>query len=171
MAAESTQDQAAFERWYRREHPRLVSAFTVATGDAQVAQDLVSEAFARALERWPRVGAMDSPTGWVHTVATNLLRRRLRRDALERRLLGSGRVHAVMDANVAPPALSPELWRAVAGLPPRQRAVLGLRIVLDISQDDTARLLGIRPGTVSAALVAARRSLAEELATQEVGRG
>ena len=154
-------DDTGFERWYRAEHPRLLSAFTIATGDVEVARDLVDEAFARALARWDAVAAMDSPAGWVHVVATNLLRRRMRRADLERRVLG--RRAAEPSPDPPSPALAPEVWAAVAALPPRQRAVVALRIVLDLSQDDTARLLGIRPGTVSAALVAARRSLAATL--------
>lgn len=149
-----------FESWYRREHGRLVGALTVAAGDAQVAQDVVSEAFARALERWDRVSTMESPSGWVRQVAINLLRRGHRRAALERRLLG-----ARADRNVEAPsqAVDPDLWSAVTALPPRQRAVLGLRIVLDLSQEDTAALLGIRPGTVSATLVEARRNVTRAL--------
>jgi RNA polymerase sigma-70 factor (ECF subfamily) len=157
-------DDTGFERWYRSEHPRLVSAFTVATGDVDVAQDLVAEAFARALARWDAVAAMESPTGWVHVVATNLLRRRMRRAELERRLLARRSAGPATDS--PSPALAPEAWAALAALPPRQRAVVALRIVLDLSQDDTARLLGVRPGTVSAALVAARRSLAAVLAEE-----
>jgi RNA polymerase sigma-70 factor (ECF subfamily) len=145
-----------FESWYRAEHPRLLAALTVATGDVEVAQDLVSEAFARALERWERVSAMASPGGWVREVAVNLLRRMHRRAALERRLLGRQRpAHSQSPFE----SIDPELWKAVVSLPPRQRAVLGLRSVLDLSQADTARLLGIRPGTVSATLVEARRRI------------
>jgi len=150
-----------FEDWYRREHGRLLSALTVAAGDVDVAQDLVSEAFARALERWDRVSAMDSPSGWVRQVAVNLLRRRYRRAALERRLLAR---RPAMTLESPSQAIDPDLWVAVIALPPRQRAVLGLRIVLDLSQEDTAALLGIRPGTVSATLVEARRSLTRTLA-------
>lgn len=150
----------AFEDWYRREHGRLLSALTVASGDADVAQDLVSEAFARALEHWDRVSTMDSPTGWVRQVAVNLLRRRYRRAALEHRLLGRRPARTMESPSQA---VDPDLWVAVMALPPRQRAVLGLRIVLDLSQEDTAALLGIRPGTVSATLVEARRSLTRTL--------
>jgi RNA polymerase sigma factor (sigma-70 family) len=132
----------------------------VATGDTDTAQDLVSEAFARALERWERIEAMESPTGWVRQVAINLLRRRMRRATLEQQIL---RRQPVVDLESPSYAIEPELWTAVAALPDRQRAVVGLRVVLDLSQEETARLLRIRPGTVSAALVAARRNVAQSL--------
>lgn len=144
----------SFEAWYGKEHPGLLAALTLATGNVEVAQDLVSEAFARALERWDRVSKMASPGGWVRQVAVNLLRRTYRRAAMERRLLGRQ-----WEATEQTPleAMDPDLWAAVTALPPRQRAVLALRAVLDLSQAETARLLGIRPGTVSATLVEARR--------------
>src|SRR5687768_4624974 len=104
-----------FETWYRVEHPRVLAAVTVASGSLELAQDLVSEAFARALERWDRVSVMESPNGWVRQVAVNLLRRSRRRAALEHRLLGR---HPATDE--APPSvvIDPELWAAVVALPP-----------------------------------------------------
>jgi len=148
-----------FESWYRREQPRLVGAVTVAAGSAEIAQDVVSEAFSRALERWDRVSVMESPTGWVRQVAFNVLRRRQRRAGLERRLLAR-RTEPLLSPL---PTIEPELWAAVATLPARQRAVLGLRVVLDLSQAETARLLGISEGTVSTTLIDARRSVARKL--------
>lgn len=151
-----------FERWYRAEHGRLVASLTVACGDVDLAHDVVSDAFAKAYERWERVRIMDSPTGWVRQVAVNGMRRRLRRAALERRLLGARPPGT--PAGSPSPALEPELWAAVRALPDRQRAVVGLRVVLDLPQSEVARLLGVRPGTVSATLVAARARLARALA-------
>jgi DNA-directed RNA polymerase specialized sigma24 family protein len=65
--------------------------------------------------------------------------------------------------SVTPPAAHPELWEAVNQLPRRQREVLALRVVLDLSQEQVAELLGIRPGTVSATLAAARARLVKVL--------
>src|ERR1700690_1678729 len=80
-------DDSTFATWYRHEHPRLLAAMTIVTRDLHVAQDVTSEAFARALAAWARVSEMDSPTGWTYRVALNLARRRARRAALEQRLL------------------------------------------------------------------------------------
>ncbi len=148
-----------FERWYRMEHARLLSALTVAAGDIDLADDVVAEAFSRALERWDRVARMDSPTGWTYRVAVNVLRRRQRRATFERRILARG----PRPSEQAPPTIDPDLWAVVCALPSRQRAVLGLRVVLDLSQKQTAHLLGIREGTVSATLVDARRNVARML--------
>src|SRR6185436_6924384 len=80
-------EDAAFTAWYRNEHPRLLATMTIVTRDLHVAQDVTAEAFARALGAWPRVSAMDSPSGWTYRVAVNLAHRRARRAAIEQRLL------------------------------------------------------------------------------------
>jgi RNA polymerase sigma-70 factor (ECF subfamily) len=155
-----------FERWYHAEHGRLVSSLAVMAGSVDLAHDAVADAFAKAYERWERVSGMESPTGWVRQVAVNGLRRRLRRAAVEQALL---RRTPPPEAGAAP-TFDPDLWAAVRALPDRQRAVLALRIVLDVSQDDVAHLLGIRPGTVSATLVAARHNLERLLREPEETR-
>ena len=60
---------AAFTAFFADQHPRVVASLTLAFGDEQVARDAAADAFAEALLRWDRVGAMASPAGWVHRVA------------------------------------------------------------------------------------------------------
>src|SRR5688500_8919107 len=98
-----------FVAWYGTEHPRLVSALALATGDGDVARDATDEAFARALERWSRVQHMESPSGWTYRVALNVARRRLRRRGLERRLPTH---HATQYVEIQP--TDHELWGAVS---------------------------------------------------------
>src|SRR5207302_1262792 len=83
----------SFEDWYRAEHPRLVGVLMGVGADLDTAADVAAEAFSRALERWDRVGAMASPSGWTAQVGFNLLRRRARRHGLEQRLLLRHRIH------------------------------------------------------------------------------
>lgn len=148
-----------FEEWYRTEHPKLVAWLCVSAGDVEVASDAAAEAFTRAHARWSRVAEMESPGGWVHAVAYNVVRRQLRRRALEARLL---RRHDPPPP-VAPPVLSVEVWEVVRLLPMRQRTAIALRYVLDLSQREIAVRMRIAPGTVSATLTAARARLAELL--------
>lgn len=156
-------DDAAFESWYRRERPSLVRAIWAMCGDLDLATDVVDEAFSRALARRSRLASMESPGGWVRTVAVNLLRRAMRRRALEVRLLRRDRSAPSFES--ATP--DPELWAAVRGLPPRQREVIVLRYVLDCTESETAAALGISEGAASANLVKARRGLASRLAVDE----
>jgi RNA polymerase sigma-70 factor, ECF subfamily len=147
-----------FTTLYETERDGMARSLLVIGGDAEAARDAVAEAFSRAYERWPRVAAMDSPGGWVYRVALNDLRRRMRRRALESRLLGRERPRPI-----PPPDIDPELWDAVGALPGRQREAIVLRYVGDLTERDVAGVLGISEGAASAALVAARRRLAEQV--------
>jgi len=150
----------SFDRWYRAEHPRVLGLLTVVAGDADMAREVTSEAFVRALERWDRVAEMASPAAWTYRVGVNLLRRRLRRATIERRLLPDA------SAPAAPPAIESELWDAVRALPARQRTAVALRYVCDLPQEEVAAVMQVAVGTVSATLTAARRRLAVQLAAQ-----
>jgi hypothetical protein len=50
-----------FEVWYMREHPRLVAALLLVTGDVDLAREAVDEACSRALARWERVAEIYFP--------------------------------------------------------------------------------------------------------------
>lgn len=123
-----------------------------------MAEEVTAEAFVRALERWERVSEMRSPGGWVHRVAMNLLRRRMRRRRLEEVLL-RGRV----DVPPGSPVVDPALWQAVRALPARMREAVSLRYIADLTEAEVAERMGIAPGTVAATLHRARGKLAAEL--------
>ena len=128
----------------------------VSARDLELARDVTAEAFARALERWDRVGSMSSPGGWTYRVALNVLRRRLRRSAMEERLLrrAPGR---------EPPALTDQglgVWAAVASLPARTRTAVALRYLGGLTEAEVADAMGVAPGTVAATLHAGRQRLA-----------
>ena len=106
-----------------------------------------------------RVRRMGSPGGWLYRVALNDLRRRCRRQAIERELL-----RRQAPPPVAPAAVEPHLWEAVRALPERQRTAVALRYVLDLPEADVARLMGVTRGSASATLTAARRRLESLLA-------
>lgn len=154
-----------FETWYLAEREGIARSLFVIGGDAEAARDAVAEAFSRAYERWSRVRSMRSPTGWVYQVALNELRRRMRRRNLESRLVRRNRIDTVRPAEV-----DPELWAAVAALPLRQREAIVLRYVADLTEADVSTALGISEGAASAALVAARRRLADQLTPREEAR-
>jgi RNA polymerase sigma factor (sigma-70 family) len=107
---------------------------------------------------------MRSPTGWVHRVALNELRRRLRRRRAEPGLAVRARRTLVSSGEAEPPStVDPELWRVVAGLPRRQREAIALRYIADLRERDVAVAMGVSEGAASATLAAARRALADRL--------
>jgi len=147
----------SFDSWYEREHPRLIATLLLSTGDIDLAADGVDEAFARALEKWEQVRAMESPTGWAFRVALNHARRTARRRAFERRFL-------IRRAKEVPvPAPAGEVWQIVSGLPPRQREVVVLRHIGDLPEAEIAQVLGISRSTVSSTLSDAHERLGQLL--------
>lgn len=147
---------ADFERWYRTEHPRVMAALALSSGDVDVAREATDEAFVRAFERWPKVQLMEAPGGWLYRVAMNELRRRLRRQRLERDLL---RRHRPPSETGPLPIRDPQMWDAVRELPRRQRSAIALRYVLDLTEREVASTMGVSRGSASATLTAARRNL------------
>lgn len=79
---------------YQAHYRRLVGQLYALTGSLPEAQDVVHEAYARALARPARFLAVDDPETWLRTVAMNLARTRFRRRWMFDRLLRSGRVLA-----------------------------------------------------------------------------
>lgn len=145
-----------FDEWYASEWGRLVASLAVVDGDLEAARDAAAEAFARALVDWSRVERMAQRTGWLYRVGFNLQRRRLRRGALEERLLL--RSPPVLSAELGEPAH--ELHQAVAALPRRQRVAVVLTYYADLPQADVAAAMGIKRGTVASTLADARSALA-----------
>ena len=154
-------DDGGFEAWYRHEHARVVNSLYLVSGSIDVARDATDEAFARAAARWTRVRTMDSPGGWVFTVALNLVRHEMRRRARERD--ADSRVGPRAEVGVELP--DPELWAAVGALPERQRLAVVLRYVGDLTEPEIAAVMGVARGTVASNLARARDALGAALAS------
>lgn len=121
-------------------------AFTVGRRilqDRDEAQDIASETAARALLQWKRIGGAQHLEPWVKRVATNLsldvVRKRQRSRTFSQPDISQ------TSLELADPDAAAEL---LAGLPRRQREVLALRYVLDLSEEEIAAALRISPGSV-----------------------
>jgi RNA polymerase sigma factor (sigma-70 family) len=146
-----------FASWYSIEYPRVVNALMLLTGDQQVSVDAASEAFARALAKWDRVSAMESPGGWLYKVALNDARRKLRKSSRDR---ATAVDLAWTPASYVPAERDHDLWDAVAKLPHRTRSAVVLRYVADLTEPAIAQALGVKRGTVATMLSRAHSSLA-----------
>ena len=73
----------AVEEVFRTEWGRIVAALIGSTGDWDLAEECAQDAFAKALQSWPRDGVPDRPGAWLTTVARNRAVDRLRRSAVE----------------------------------------------------------------------------------------
>lgn len=155
--------QGDFATFYEAEAPRLVRSVALATGELALAEDAVAEAFARAWSRWPAVSQHERPVAWILRVALNLSHDRFRRRATERR---KAPVVAREDVVHDPLPADQRLWQAVQSLPQRERMLIALRYVADLTQPEIADALGMPRGTVASGLNRARQRLAVKLGPQ-----
>jgi RNA polymerase sigma-70 factor (ECF subfamily) len=74
----------AVEQVFREEWGRAVAILTRVLRDLELAEDAVQDAFATALERWPRDGEPRNPGAWIVTTARNRAIDRIRRERVFR---------------------------------------------------------------------------------------
>jgi RNA polymerase sigma-70 factor, ECF subfamily len=161
-----------FEEFYHANYRRLVAILVAVLGDRQEAEDAAQEAFARAYARWPRLSGYDLPETWVRRVALRLAIDSGRR--LRRRVGVTARLLAARPAEAEPSEALPftPLGHALMRLPMREREVLVLHYVADMSVEQISADRGLPTGTVKDRLVAGRRRLERELAErQEASHG
>jgi RNA polymerase sigma factor (sigma-70 family) len=158
------QYETEFAEFYLASHQRCLRAVVAGAGRPDLAEDLVAEAFTRALLSWRTVRAHPAPEAWVVRTALNTgvswWRRRRREVPLDDHGAHS---LAWAAAGQTDPAPDPALLAALRQLPRRQREVIALRVFLDLDIATTARLLRIAPGTVGAHLSRAVATLRSQL--------
>jgi RNA polymerase sigma-70 factor (sigma-E family) len=166
--ARTEQDFRAFVelRW-----TALVRFGYLLTGDWGAAEDLTQGALERTWPRWRHVRG-ERPERYVKAAMANQLRsrRRLRRPepapvaevGVRESVEGPGDGHALRDA----------LWAELLRLPPRMRAVVVLRVWEDLSEAETAHLLGMSVGSVKSQMSRGMARLREQPGVLEAaGRG
>jgi RNA polymerase sigma-70 factor (sigma-E family) len=151
------------ERWAR--HLRLA---VLLTGDRHRAEELLQDCLVRLYVRWRRMADPDAADRYLYRMLVNsninAWRRRTREllvaDAPEREVRAA-----------APAGEYDDLHRALAVLPRGQRAVLVLRYFLDLSEAETARVLGCTIGTVKSQNHRALQRLSDALRHSEYEKG
>jgi RNA polymerase sigma-70 factor, ECF subfamily len=73
---------AAVTRAFREDWGQIVATLIRLTGDWDLAEECAQDAFAQALQRWPRDGVPRRPGAWLTTTARNRAVDRLRREAV-----------------------------------------------------------------------------------------
>jgi RNA polymerase sigma-70 factor (ECF subfamily) len=152
--------RAAFEEFFEAEFARLCEALVLLTGDPLEAEELAQEAMTRVLERWDRVSAMGSPTGYLFRTAMNLNRNRVRRIRVRARRSFHEDPSPDHGASVSD---QQDVRLALTKLSRAEREAL---VLVDWQQMDTAeagRLLGISANAVRVRLHRARAGLRRHL--------
>jgi RNA polymerase sigma-70 factor (sigma-E family) len=137
----------AFELWVQARGGALARSAYLLTSDAHLAEDLLQEALTRVAQKWRKVG--DSPDAYARRVMHNLVidswRRRRARPA---EVLGASPPELSGRGDVVDVERRVVLRDALARLTPRQRAVLSLRFYEDLTEVETAAVLGCSVSTV-----------------------
>lgn len=145
---------------YQASYRRLVLQLVGTCGDLSSAEDVVQEAFVRAIARGAAFRRTDNPEAWLRQVALNLARSRWRRMKMLTGLMPR------LAESTSSPGLSPDhvtLMAALARLPHAQREAITMHYLADLPVHEIAAALGAPPGTIKARLSRGRVALAELL--------
>jgi RNA polymerase sigma-70 factor (sigma-E family) len=160
-------DEEGFREFVRSRLPRLSrAAYLLAGGHAQ-AEDLLQSALMKAAVHWSRISTAGDPEAYVRKILYHEHVRSWRRRRLVEHSTATVPDLAIDGDQTNLAVLRLVLEQALARLAPRQRAVLVLRYFEDLSEPDTAKVLGCSVGTVKSQASHALkrlRALAPELA-------
>ena len=141
MGRRQDAERTSFEHYVAVRRPALVRTAYLLCGDVHLAEDLVQSALVKAVGHWRRIG--DHPDPWLRKVIVN--------DHISRWRRHKGRevlTDQVPDGSSAGSERDLDLAAALTRLAPRQRAVIVLRYYEDLTEQETARALGVSVGTV-----------------------
>ena len=137
-----------FTEFVRVHGPSLLRTARLLTGDRGRGEDLAQTALARAYAQWPKVEQADAPAAYVRRLLVNS-------HLSWRRLLSSTEqvIESVPDRGTsydlqATHAAADEMRTALLQLRPRVRTAVVLRFFDDLSEAETARLMGCSTSTV-----------------------
>jgi len=155
---------AAFAAWAAARAARLHRFAYLLCGDWHDAEDLVQEALAKAALHWKRIERVEHPDAYVRTILVNQCRSMWRRPW--RRSQTSDDIELTTPDQADAVAAHADLLTALQRLPIRQRATVVLRYYEDLSEAETAAVLGCSIGTVKSqhhkALQALRVTMVKE---------
>ncbi len=151
-----------FAAYMAARQPALLRTAYLLSGNRADAEDLVATALAKAWLAWDRVSTRESPDAYVRRILVNehnsLWRRSFKR-----------REHStdeVPDRGFESPDYDDRdrlLWDFVGTLPRKQRAVVVLRYYEELSEAETATILGVSIGTVKSQASRALAALRERV--------
>jgi RNA polymerase sigma-70 factor (sigma-E family) len=154
-------DPGGIEDLYRRHAPDAVRLAYLMTGNAQLAQDLVQEAFVRLGWRLLRLRRANAFGSYLRKTVVNLARTHFRRERTERAALArSTTPRPDWGADVAD---REAMRHALRLLPSRQRVAVVLRFYEDLSYEQIADIMRCRIGTVGSLLSRAMETLRSEM--------
>jgi RNA polymerase sigma-70 factor (ECF subfamily) len=147
---------AEIEAIYRDRAPAFLFSVTALLRDGDAALDVIQDAFALALRRRETFRGEGSLEAWLWRIVLNSARDRRR---ARRRELPWTLREPESEASLP----GDDLRDVLLSLPERQRLAVFLRYYADLSYEQIAEALAVKPGTVAASLNAAHAALRREL--------
>jgi RNA polymerase sigma-70 factor (sigma-E family) len=162
-AVAAVSDDDALAALYLAHFPSLVRLAAVLLDDVAACEDVAQEAYVRVAQARRRLRDPDAALAYLRTTVVNLSR-----SALRRRMVAGkygfrlSKPDAEGDATVSVVERDAML-AALRKLPRRQREAVALRYYADLSEAQTAEVMGVRVGSVKAYTSRGLRMLADEL--------
>jgi RNA polymerase sigma-70 factor (ECF subfamily) len=145
-------DLEALEQLFRDEYARIVVVLTAKLGEQGVAEECAQDAYVELVRRWAQISAYRDPAAWLWLVAL-----RKADKARHRRNRTEPAFPSLETADDWDELI--DLYDSIRRLPDRQRDVIALHYLADLSVSSIALELGIAEGTVKSQLHDARRVL------------
>jgi RNA polymerase sigma-70 factor (sigma-E family) len=137
------------------------------SGEREQARDLVQDAFVRVAGRFTQLRKPDVFATYLRRTIFNLHTSRLRRLRLERAYLAREGSRPIDHPEQTDPSQRDEVWQAILELPPRQRAAIVLRFYEDLSERESAEIVGCSVGALNQLVARATATLRERLGEDE----
>jgi RNA polymerase sigma-70 factor, ECF subfamily len=151
------------ETLYRSESGRILATLMRLLGDLDLAEEVMHEAFAAALDTWPQTGLPDKPRPWLISAgrfkAIDVMRRRARFDAVQSDLAAplEARVNeAPQEEEMEDDRLRLIFTCCHPALPPEGQVALTLREVCGLTTEEIARAFLVTPATLAQRIVRAK---------------
>jgi RNA polymerase sigma-70 factor (sigma-E family) len=144
----------------------LIRLAIVMLGDRGAAEDVVQDAFLGLYRHWDRLADTGNALTYVRSAVLNRCRNALRQRGQRDRHDRQGPGPTASESAEAVALVGEENQQVLAGiraLPDRQREALVLRFYLDLSEEETARAMGVSRGTVKSATSRAVAALGRKL--------
>jgi RNA polymerase sigma-70 factor (ECF subfamily) len=160
--ADFAMDETEFRAFYDRTARGVWAYLARVTGDRQVADDLVQEAYYRFLRAGTPHESDEHRRNSLYRIATNLARDNRRREVIRSAtsFVGHDIERALGHDSAASSETSTEVTQAMARLKPRERAILWLAYAEGASHKEIAGRVGVEPASMKLLLFRARRKLA-----------